>query len=408
MQPLSSSRGRGTLLLISIFTITVLCRFFISSNSNTTNTINIKNYTYHIGTLCDVAPGRINASSPCYNNNDHLLRPLSLNKSYSFLHISKCGGVSWFQELRKLLPKDKLYLSYSDGHPAEHGLYYQKNLLKRRYNETDYYKLVTFRSPRLHVYSQFRHCSFSDWGRMTTVRNGKGFPRDDEDVMTNFHHWLEHFINITTTKSNNITNLDSFGCYHPVNLQSRFLTTNSVRPFIPTMNMDYFRDNWMPYPNYTEVEHNLHAFDWVGLTDFFHESKCLLYHRLAKEDHGTMNETITTMITKYLDSTCTCSSSSSNSSAVLEQDVKFEHTTTYKRDSMLEVSDEIVNKIDALTFIDQDLYRAALGKFIDDIISLEFEIGRCVICDTVLETASLELAYLGINIKDEVYDKRQS
>lgn len=135
MQPLSSSRGRGMLLLISILTITVLCRFFISSNTNTTNNINIKSYTYHInGTLCDVAPGRIYASSPCYNNNDnneHLLLPLNLNKSYSFLHISKCGGVSWFQELRKLLPNDKLYLSYSDGHPAEHELYYQDNLMKR-------------------------------------------------------------------------------------------------------------------------------------------------------------------------------------------------------------------------------------------------------------------------------------
>ena len=415
MQPLSSSRGRGMLLLIIIVTITVLCRFFISSNSNTTNTINIKNDNINIvisnnGTVCGIAAAASsNASSPCYNNEYQYqkLLPLNLNNSYSFLHISKCGGVSWFQELRKLLPKDKLYLSYPDGHPAEHGLYYQNNLMTWRYNETDYYKLVTFRSPRLHVYSQFRHCSFSDWGHMTTVRNGNGFPRDDEDVMTNFHRWLDHFINITT-KSNNITSLDSFGCYHPVNLQSRFLTTNSVRPFIPTMDMNYFRDYWMPYPNYTEVEHNLHAFDWVGLTDFFHESKCILYHRLVKGDHGIMNETITTMITKYLDSTCTCSSSSSNSSAVLEQDVKFEHTTTYKRDSMLEVSDEIVNKIDALTFIDQDLYRAALGKFIDDIISLEFEIGRCVICDTVLETASLELAYLGINIKDEVYDKRQS
>jgi len=243
---------------------------------------------------------------------------------------------------------------------------------------------------------------------MTTVRNGKDFPRDDEDVMTNFHHWLDHFINITTTKSNNITNLDSFGCYHPVNLQSRFLTTNSARPFIPTMNMNYFRDNWVPYPNYTEVEHNLHDFDWVGLTDFFHESKCLLYHRLAKGDHGIiMNETITTMITKYLDSSCTCSSSSSsNSSAALQQDVKFEHTKTYKRDSMLDVSDEIINKIDALTYIDQDLYRAALEKFINEIVSLEFQLGRRVICDNVLETASFELAYLGINVKEEVYESR--
>ena len=121
-----------------------------------------------------------------------------------------------------------------------------------------------------------------------------------------------------------------------------------------------------------------------------------------------MNETITTMITKYLDSTCTCSSSSSssNSSAVLQQDVKFEHTTTYKRDSMLDVSDVIVNKIDALTYIDQDLYRATLGKFINEIVSLEFELGRRVICDNVLETTSLELAYLGINIKEEVYESR--
>ena len=119
-----------------------------------------------------------------------------------------------------------------------------------------------------------------------------------------------------------------------------------------------------------------------------------------------MNETITTMITKYLDSTCTCSSSSSNSSTALQQDVKFEHTTTYKRDSMLDVSDEVVNKIDALTYTDQDLYKAALEKFINEIVSLEFQLGRRVICDNVLETTSLELAYLGINIKEEVYESR--
>ena len=344
----------------------------------------------------------LQTGSISYTSTNHYLsiEALNLNKSYSFLHISKCGGVSWFQELGRLLPKDKLYLSYPDGHPEEHGLYYQNNLMKRRYNETDYYKLATFRSPRLHVYSQFRHCSFSIWGKGTTIRNGKGFPRDSKDVMTNFDHWLDHFISTTTT-----TNLDSFGCYHPVNLQSRFLTTDAVRPFIPSMNMNYFRDHWMPYPNFTEAEHNLHDFDWIGLTDFFHESKCILYHRLAKGG-GTKNETITTMITEYLDSTCTCSSFSN--STALKQDVKFEHTTTNKRDSMLDVSDEIVNKIDELTHVDQDLYRAALEEFMNDIVSLEFQLGRRVICENVLETASLELAYLGINIKDEVHAKRKS
>ena len=410
----SSRRGGRRVLhhllaLVIIFIVTAaLCSFdkeSLSSSvvSNRSVGSSIKNYAYHSNsTLCGVA----GSNASCYKN-EHLLHPLNVTKSYSFLHISKCGGVSWFQELRKLLPKDKLYLSSPDGHPEEHGLYYQNNLMKRRYNETDYYKLVTFRSPRLHVYSQFRHCSFSDWGRGTIIRNGKGgFPRDSKDVMTNFDHWLDHFINITTNSTSNATtNLDSFGCYHPVNLQSRFLTTNAAKPFIPSMNMNYFRDHWMPYPNYIEVEHNLHDFDWVGLTDFFHESKCVLYHRLVKGS-GIKNETITTMITEYLDSTCICSVSSN--STALQQDVKFEHTTTNKRDSMLDVSDEIVNKIDILTHVDQDLYRAALEKFMNDIVSLEFQLGRRVICENVLETASLELAYLGINIKDEVYDKRKS
>lgn len=119
-----------------------------------------------------------------------------------------------------------------------------------------------------------------------------------------------------------------------------------------------------------------------------------------------MNETITTMITKYIDSTCTCSSTSN--STALKQDVKFEHTTTNKRDSMLDVSDEIVNKIDELTHVDQDLYRAALEKFMNEIVSLEFQLGKQIICDNVIETASLELAYLGINVKDEIYHKRES
>jgi len=101
-----------------------------------------------------------------------------------------------------------------------------------------------------------------------------------------------------------------------------------------------------------------------------------------------MNETITTMITKYLDSTCTCSSNSSNSSAALQQDVKFEHTTTYISEiRCLGLMYQMrINKIDALTYIDQDLYRAALEKFINEIVSLEFQLGRRVICDNVLET----------------------
>lgn len=265
MQPLSSSRRRRVLLTI-IFTITALCSFDMERISSFIISNAIKNYTHHNinDTFCGVAAadgGGNTSLSPCHNNNaEHLLHPLNLNKSFSFLHISKCGGVSWFQELGKLVPTERLFLSYQNGHPKEHGLYYQNqnNIMNQRSNEIDYYKLATFRSPRLHVYSQFRHCSFSDWGRVTTVRNGKGFPRDSGDVMANFHRWLDHFINTTNF---DITNLDSFGCYHPVNLQSRFLTTNAVLPFIPTLNMDYFRDHWMPYPNYTEVEHNLHEFD---------------------------------------------------------------------------------------------------------------------------------------------------
>lgn len=85
--------------------------------------------------------------------------------------------------------------------------------------------------------------------------------------------------------------------------------------------------------------------DWVGVTDFFHESLCLLTYRIGGASHPYLN-------------TCACDSDDEtrvNASAAT-RDVHIDHTPQRKRGmitSYLDLDPFLTAKVDRLTVVDR-------------------------------------------------------
>jgi hypothetical protein len=208
--------------------------------------------------------------------------------------------------------------------------------------------------------------------------------------------------------------------------------------------------------------------DWVALTDFYHESKCLLYYRLDPK---------TERINDYIENTCHCPSrqqrhlkaTGTSSSEVISMnnhshvqtlrashnnntngnepttaaqqpiarninvnpppameldtskiiapttavqqkttsslqhvnkngDVHVTHHDNGRRGSMADLPLDILNAVNALTQVDQKLYKLALERFLREIAWLEMQLGHRVLCDHVLNRWDPELAYLNVSV----------
>ena len=64
---------------------------------------------------------------------------------------------------------------------------------------------------------------------------------------------------------------DSYNCFDPSNFQSHFLAAENGPYTGP-------RHPWPETPDFIAVNKSYWDFDFVGLSEFYHESKCLLFH----------------------------------------------------------------------------------------------------------------------------------
>lgn len=327
----------------------------------------------------------------------HRFQPIKLSDTkFSYLHISKNSGVSWIRELKKLkqtpeglpghyekmaqlFPTIGLYPIADSG--AEHGALFQDDLLQ---SYRPFHRLLTLRSPRHQIWSMFSHCYYSDWGKRATSKD-RHFPRGHENDLIDFELWLNEFLDDSQTAilddagSNDQRNY-TLTCYHPQNYQSRALTSFQREPRQP--------ERGMIEPNLEHVRESYWSFDWVALTSFFHESKCLLYYRL--DTNGTSPE-IQQLVSDYLDDTCHCNV---NVTVSLDMDIKERHAIKGKRSTLLDLPPSIVHKMDIISRIDIAVYETALDQFVREMVWLESELQRRVLCDPVLETWGQELSYL--------------
>ena len=304
-------------------------------------------------------------------------RPMQLLKAFSFIHISKCAGTSWLQELHKVLPQ----LQPKEASGEEYTVQWTME------NLPSDYLLLSLKSPRHHVWSLFSQCKYSPFGIDAT--EGLDFPRSGETPEADekdFDEWLKFF-----EARLPLPQTDCFLCYDPSNYQSQHMAglSRDQRCNPPSVS-----------PRVETIVENYWKMDWVGISEFYHESKCLLYYRIRipredKKYRFTIPEARQT-IDKYLAEECVCPHAESSS------DIHFVHHDKGRRSSMADLPKSTLDRIERLTMADTLLYKLALAQFMDEIAWLESkqQLGRRVMCNDQLAKQEPKLHYTGINVTD--------
>ena len=308
---------------------------------------------------------------------DNRIRELDPNGTFSFVHISKAAGSSWIASLQGLLPPEKVCPNKING--PEFSVEYQT----RTHCRGSDYHMVSLRSPRHHVWSLFTMCKYSHWGRNMT--NGTAFPRSgstETDDERDFEAFLDHFLPLGGEGT-----VDEYNCYHPANYQSRHLDARGVKK--PHGVRDLPRDEYWFEPN---LNHSLSVYrdqDFVPVVELFHESSCLLYHRLGPRAPARA--------LRYLDQRCRCPQPEIQEGGedVLEPVHITYHALGHRQD-LRNLPQSALDKVAILTRVDRELYLVALGEILAEVAWLESPagLGRRVLCDEVIEKLEPELAYL--------------
>ena len=332
---------------------------------------------------CKVILLEFGSDTLIYNTNIHHRRPDLLSKDvrplvpkrvanldpadkFSFVHISKCAGSTWIRLFKKIL---KLNICPEEEDGVERSVSYQQQYTCK---DADY-TLLSLRSPRHHVWSQFTMCKYSAWGKRVT-RNSKDFPRSGdkyEDDEVDFDSWLAHFDSMGNETTNH------YNCYHPANFQTRALTSP----------LDDVHDGRGGFdPNMALAMNTYNNLDFVALVEFVHESQCMLYYRLGDKAPPPA--------ASYLSKSCHCEKQ-------LEEDEKNEtvyvqHHNMGKRSNLRDLPSATLSMVTKLTSADSFIYVNALKHFMGEMAWLESDnaLGRRVVCDDVLEKWEPELAYL--------------
>ena len=237
---------------------------------------------------------------------------------------------------------------------------------------------LMLRAPRAHVLSLFTHCKYYQWLREANEPNPSR-PRIDKvsrkpyawppfidtASLTRRHRpnangleaWLRHYIGGGNEA------VERFGCYDPRDMTTRALTCTDSR-------------NWathalQPHANTRSTSaavNELASLQLVGITEFYHESMCLLRLRLEGR----------------LPASCDgCDASSSSSS---ERHVRMTHGLP--RLALAKLPSETLDLIDAITRSDQTVYAAGVSRLRRDLLDAEAATGRRIICDETLRSAA--------------------
>ena len=415
------------------------------------------------------------------------LQPLNLKDGkFSFVHISKCAGASWIQELRDIIPN---FVPRKEFGP-EHSVAYQKLHYYPGVPPNEHMLLTSFKHPRAHVWSLWGECNFDKiWKKYHEV-----IPYDNDATYdVNFNHWLNHFltdptINVSSALGssdyynlnhiiiqsengdgdddhddnirlplqiqNSIFRSHYYNCYHPSNYQTRpFVTSSKISDphGVPLVVNNPKKQKLYLYEPAMEIVRNIrdNDFVWISISEFFHESKCLLYYRLLSSINVTTttpesfpeskNQSRTNETTKrnshrslrrrrrrriqqkqqlagpnqpvptqeekerrwkkasvdiptYLETYCRCPTVQ----GLRNSTVHVKHFQEGKRKTMTNLDAGITKKLDMFTRIDTINYKESLIQFIFEIALLEKRLGRRVMCDTTLLKWELELDYVGL------------
>ena len=140
-------------------------------------------------------------------------------------------------------------------------------------------------------------------------------------------------------------------------------------------------------PDVRSANQTAFYFDWMAVTEFFHESKCLMYYRIQPR---------TAAMQAYLDDTCHCK----QKAKAEVKDVNVVHYDGRRRHTMLDLDEKLLRKIAAATTTDAVVFPSVLTQFMQEIAWLETSLGRRVLCDAPLAKWEPEFAYLNVSVTE--------
>lgn len=247
------------------------------------------------------------------------------------MHIPKTAGRSVYRDLWRLAPgfrKGILTKEECHGYGSQRGADLVVTML---------------RNPRSHIESQYKHCSRSR------------VPFRPSELPGSFGAWVHAWFNLSKQGWPNQGDVDSvanmpFFCYSPVNLQChRFTCTERWKPPLVVdskLAIKHMQDSW-----------------FIGITEWYKESMCLLYVRLrSKFPQG-----------------CDCR----NTSAWAAFKVQSIGASSAYHDPMIgpkKVSEQLLGMINEITSADRALYAAAKERFFTDVHQVEDFFGKKIIC----------------------------
>ena len=225
--------------------------------------------------------------------------------------------------------------------------------------------VTLLRNPRDHVLSQFYECRDSRWFKLVAP----AFPRNES-----FERWVMRFATLGARKTTGCGVHGDYGCYNPINLATRQFTCRRRRGCPP------FREGESAHHLSKEdvlgsvgsAITNMELLEVAGLTELFAESWCLIEYRMRGR----------------LSSGCACEDAAEEAPrhAFIRHDV-----ATH---SVAALSSRLLAAIDAITALDQVLYRAAVVRFLRDVRDVESRAGVRILCEARLELLRRTTRYI--------------
>ena len=369
--------------------------------------------------------------------------------AFAFVHIPKCAGATVVSVLRDILP----VISPGVG-AAGSEVCLQQGIQAFRPRDPDTSYIVFLRSPRHHVWSQYTECRFDKWG-VSMTREYTDFPRDDQTpLVEGFGLWVDHYYNRLQqsvgvprpedpwygkiTKNPRVRHskkkyLRDQGCYHPENMQSRYLSQQAAQETFMQdwdLNEGHSQDN----SGLTTAAAALVALHtqvgFVGFVEFMDESYCLLAWELDGIEEaiaGFDGESRTIeawrswastgpVALRHFRNTCSCVDGSLNPAirqgrpdllpAGFRSDTRVTHHENghgdyYKNQNM---TAQTVEHVDRLTAHDRNLFLFALKDFFGRAKRVEAKIGHRFVCPAALRSKDDLLGYLAPDGVEELYN----